>query len=1669
MANVAPTASLTGPASVDEGQTEPYGFEVSDPGNDTFGFSPGFPACGENGSLEGSPSFGDGAFQCSFPDGQATTTVGVRVADSDNADGNTATTEVSIQNVAPTVALAGPANADEGQTKAYSYSISDPGTDPNPTVTEDCGPNASKTDTPAAEGFECRFPDGPATSAVAVSATDEDGAGDDDTVQVDVSNVAPDAAGDPARGAYATDEDTGLSIAAGEGLLANDSDRGGDGLTARKVSGPDHGTAQVSEGGAFAYTPNGDYNGADSFTYEACDEDGACSPAATATIQVAAVNDEAVLDLNGGADGSGYSAAFTEGDGPVAVVSGANLSVTDVDSAEIRSATIALQNLPDGEAETLAATVAGTGITVDYSPQTGELRLDGPAPKADYQRVLRTVTYENSSQDPATADRDAAFVVNDGGAESETATSTITIQAVNDAPEISDIADAATDEDTPTETIPFTVSDVDTPAGDLALSGSSEDAQLVPEAGIEFGGAGGDRTVRLTPAADRFGKAGISVRVDDGALDASDDFVLTVRDTTPPEAPTVDLDAADDTGASDTDDVTSEASPVISGAAEAGSEVALFDGNDRISTLTAGGGAWRYTVPEAAAFEDGEHAITATATDAAGNTSAASEALNLVVDRRPPDSVVDSSPRGYTNEAAHAFEFSSDEAGSTFECFVDDGNFQPCSSPKEYTGLPDGEHVFEARAIDPAGNVDPSPTMRTWTVDTQAPEASITEPADDALVRGEVRIAAEASDDRELEKIEFLIDGDVVDVDRGEGADRREPYEFGWDTTLEEDGEHEIEARATDAAGNTTGPGPRTVRVDNTAPDTTVDSSPNNPTNEISLPFAFSSGEAGATFECSFDDGPFEPCESPREYSEGLVDGEYLFEVRAVDEAGNRDGSPAERVVTIDTQKPEAPTVGSPNQGALDNDGALVFSGGAEPGSRVRVFEVTGDGEELRATARRTGENGNWSAGFAGVPDGEHSYVVVATDAAGNESDRSGARTITVDTAPPEVTTTVPHVDAIDAPINTEVQAVFSKKIDGATLDGNFTLTRERDGSTVPVSGQVTYDAATNSTNLWPSGDLGYSEVYTATIRGGENGVKDLAGNGLAADETWSFTTAQEPDTTAPDAPVIEQPAEDAQDDDGAFTLAGTAEPESRVRVFDGDAPDPVGAALANSEGAWSVDLVDVPEGLHTFAATAIDASRNESGRSGGRGVTVDLTNPDTVIVESPAGVINETAANLRFRSNEPGATFECSMDDGPFEGCASPLEYASLVEGGHVFEVRAVDRAGNTDPSAARRSFAVDTTAPQARLTAPAGGKLVSGEVVLNAEASDGGGVKRVQFLVNGEPVDSDLSGPYEFGWDSALVSDGEHEIGVKATDEAGNTRTPAPVRVRVDNTAPDTVVNFSPNTPTNETEIPFRFSSGDAGAAFECSLNNGPFESCPSPKEYSGLGDGDYVFAVRAVDEAGNRDGTPAQRRFGVDRTGPGSRVDSGPSSVSTSRTASFTLSANEPDATFECSLDDAAFETCAASPEEYTGLANGRHTFRVRATDALGNVGPVSDTFAWTVEIDTPAPRDTTAPRVLGTTPANGARNVFVRSRVVVTFSEKMNRATLNTRTFKLLKGGRVVPASVVYDAAGNRAILKPKAALAPKSLYTAVAVGKAGGVKDLAGNPLAANRIWRFTTR
>ncbi len=140
------------------------------------------------------------------------------------------------------------------------------------------------------------------------------------------------------------------------------------------------------------------------------------------------------LDLNGAAPGITYTATFTEDGGTVDITNAPVITATGCVTPLIASATVTLTNHPDGTDEAMAATGNST-ITVSYNTGTGVLRLSGSDTITNYETALGTVTYNNISQDPDTADRIIHFVVeNSCGETSAVVTSTVEVVSVNDAP-----------------------------------------------------------------------------------------------------------------------------------------------------------------------------------------------------------------------------------------------------------------------------------------------------------------------------------------------------------------------------------------------------------------------------------------------------------------------------------------------------------------------------------------------------------------------------------------------------------------------------------------------------------------------------------------------------------------------------------------------------------------------------------------------------------------------------------------------------------------------------------------------------------------------------------------------------------------------------------------------------------------------------------------------------------------------------------------------------------------------------------------------------------------------------------------------------------------------------------------------------------------------------------
>src|SRR3954468_12515449 len=107
------------------------------------------------------------------------------------------------------------------------------------------------------------------------------------------------------------------------------------------------------------------------------------------------------------------------------------------------------------------------------------------------------------------------------------------------------------------------------------------------------------------------------------------------------------------------------------------------------------------------------------------------------VDATPPDTSLSGGPIASTAATSASFGLASNEVGSSFECRLDGGAWGACTSPKSYSGLASGSHTFDARAIDQAGNVDPSPASRAWTINTALPAVTLSGPAD-GLVTNDV-------------------------------------------------------------------------------------------------------------------------------------------------------------------------------------------------------------------------------------------------------------------------------------------------------------------------------------------------------------------------------------------------------------------------------------------------------------------------------------------------------------------------------------------------------------------------------------------------------------------------------------------------------------------------------------------------------------------------------------------------------------------------------------------------------------------------------------------------------------------------------------------------------------------------------------------------------------------
>ena len=1011
-------------------------------------------------------------------------------------------------------------------------------------------------------------------------------------------------------------------------------------------------------------------------------------------------------------------------------------------------------------------------------------------------------------------------------------------------------------------------------------------------------------------------------------------------------------------------------------------------------------------------------------------------------DTTAPDTTIQLGPADGTTSTSATFLFSGTDnltapTDLTFECSLDGAPFTGCDSGIVYPGLSVDTHTFKVRASDAAvpPNVDGEPVSHTWTIEAagapNTPAGTNVEVEVDGatLTFADVTAAGVTSvstlspaDAPELPNGYFTDGALYYDVSTtatflGQvtvclpytGLD--EPhllhYDGGWiDVTLELQGAL--------VCGVVSSLSPFAIAETDIAPNTNIVQFPADPTIQsradgADVQFQFTSTLPLSDFECSLDGAPFTGCSTPYMFNASF--GPHTLLVRAMSETDVRDLSPASHTWTV-----LARPVATITQGPLDE--APETPDDIENESQTAAFTFStdqpgvGSSFECRLTGEDTGtawETCTSPKTYEDLGLGAYTFEVQAISAAGHASFLPAefewevadltAPVVTIDSGPSGTVdaTTATFVFSANEP------AIFECSLDGAAF------------------------GVCHSGTTYTGFGLGQ---HTFTVR-----AEELSeGGSLSEPVSRGWTVA---DLTAPTPTIGQKPPATTSDTTAEFTFSATDNWPGAVTFqcrLDGE----LFAACASPKPYSGLSAAE-----HTFEVRTTDVAGNEQSATHNWTI-VDNGDPLAEITDVGAGSIVFEFTGTDDHTAPGDLDFECRLDSAAYSGCTSPKTYTTaelnaMTPGQHTFQVRAIDEVGNVGQPDSHTFTVADTIAPDTSIT----GHPVA--TTTNPNAS---------FSFTGS---DDLTVPASLTFECALdgaafaactapksysgLAVGSHTFQVRASDTAGNTdSTPASYSwTIVDASAPETTITGHPVATTPSTGASFSFAGSDdtttaASLTFQCSLDGAAFAACTTPKAYSGLAAGSHTFQVRASDAAGNVDASPASYAWTVlDSLAPETTITGHPVATTTNPNASFSFTGSDDftvpaSLTFECALDGAAFAACT-TPKSYSGLAVGSHTFRVRATDAAGNVdaSPASYTWEIQVEADTTAPETTITGEPPATTIETSASFGFSSSETPSTFECALDGAAFAACTSPRVHSALAVGSHTfrvrATDAAGN----------------------------------------------
>jgi hypothetical protein len=1140
----------------------------------------------------------------------------------------------------------------------------------------------------------------------------------------------------------------------------------------------------------------------------------------------------------------------------------------------------------------------------------------------------------------------------------------------------------------------------------------------IPDGTTQTDGAGNWSFVPGSPIPDG---TTVTVTASDAAGNVSPPATVVVDSTVPlaPVIATVVDDVPGATGIVPSGGVSNDPTLTLTGTAEAGATVTVYDGAAAIGTVTAdGAGLWTFTTP---ALAEGAHALTATATDATGNVGSASVVYDVTIDLSPPAAPLVNPTDGVTLSgtaevgATVLVDINGDGTSDTSAVVAGNGQWSVTFVPP----LADGT-VVSVIAVDPAGNASPAASATVDVVlDTTPPPVPVVLTVTDDVAPEQGLLTSGAATNDATPTLSGIAEaGVLVSIYDGTtllGTTNADGVGL-WSFTPAAlaDGPHSLSATTTDTAGNESLPSPAFDLVVDTAPPLAPGIAPSDGT------VITGTAEAGAFVGLDLNGDTIVDVTVQADPTGAwsytplipLGDGVVVTAI-ATDAAGN--ASPS-ATTTIDALAPLVPAIATvtddvgPAQGLLvsgaaTDDAQPTLAGTTEAGATITVY----DGGVPIGTATADG-TGAWSfTPTVPLTTGSHSLTITATDALGNQSAPSAAFVVVVDTAAPvapAITTLGDNVGptqgtVLAGGVTDDLQPLLS-----GTSEANATITVYGNGASL---GTTTADGA----GLWsftPTAALGQGAVaFTVT-------ATDAAGNVSPLSAAYAVTI----DNAVPATPAITGASDDvgtvqgalvsgAATDDTLPGLSGTADPNAAVTIFQ----DGVAITTVNADalGVWSYTIAaPLAEGTYSYTASVTSAAGVVGALSPAFVLTVDTTAPtvpsiltatdDAGLFQGPlgTGAVTDDIVPVLSGLTGPGATVTIFDNGAPIgstvadgSGAWSFSPTVALTEGAHAFTATATDAAGNTSLPSPAFTLTVDTTAPDAPIVAPSSGLVLTGTAEADATINldlDGNGTVDDTTVADG-------TGAWTYT-PAGQLPNGTTVI-VTATDAAGNTS--GSDSIVIDSAAPVAPFIFAvqddigpqtgtvPSGGTTDDTLPVLTGSAEAGSTvtvFDNGIAIGEAVAGVGGQwtfpVTTALAAGPHVFTASAEDALGNVGPASAAYTVAVDTSTPiapvittvvdnvgttqggvldGGATDDALPAIGGTAPVNATISVYDGAALLGTTTSDG---TGAWSFTPTIGLGDGPHSFTAIATNAAGNVSLVSNTYG--ITIDTVVP---TAPQI------------------------------------------------------------------------------------------------------